>query len=145
MGLRLHHLVLAVAVLCCVVVAWGCASETVGKPVAAQSVGIAAVVTGGVAAFVTGGWSIVVGFLAGLTRLLFAQSSVSLPNGQSAQTALGVPLWLMFLLVLMLVKRNRVWALLTGGTHGRLDAFLRLIGVRTKPPRLPKILQQGIT
>lgn len=146
MGNRVHLVVLGVAVAACLFVAFGCANEGVSKSAAVQASGIAAVTTGAIATVATGGWAILVGFVSGLMRLLMADSTTTAAPGATAErvTALGVPLWLIFLLILAFVKRNRLWALVTGGTHGRLDALLRLLGLRTKPPPLPKILKQGV-
>ena len=130
---------------CLAVALWGCAAEGVSKTEASQATGLAAFLTW-LTAPITGGWSILVGFAAGLVRLFFASSTTTAaPGATERPPAMGVPLWLIFLAVLVFVKRNRVWALLTGGTHGRFDAFLRLIGFRTKPPPLPKVLQQGVS
>lgn len=134
-----HYLILAIVGVCLAIV-YGCGAEGVSKGAATQATGLAAGATW-LTAPITGGWSILVGMAVGLFRLLFASSTTTDAPGVTHATTLGPPLWLIFLLVLLWVKRNRVWQLLTGGTHGRFDALLRLVGLRTKPPPLPKILQ----
>jgi hypothetical protein len=114
-----------------VILCAGCASEGVGKGAAAQSSGIAAVVAGGAATVTTAGWAIVLGFLAGLARLMFADSTSTAPPG--AAPSFSFPWGTVALIVLgVLVLRGR--AHIIRGLQGKQpwgDVLLRVFSWRT--------------
>jgi hypothetical protein len=141
--MKTHRILLYALVVALLCVAYGCASEGISKTEATQATGIAGVFTW-LAAPITGGWSILVGFAAGLLRLFFATStSTAAPGATGAVVQQGLPIWLVFALILAWVKRNRIWQILTGGTDGRWNALLRLLGFKTKPPP-QNLIKRGV-
>lgn len=124
-----------VALLC---VGVGCSSEGVGKGPAVQAVGMGAVTTFLVDAtgVATGGWSVLVGIAVGLMRLLFASSTSGAPPGVEAGATVvqhGCP-WIVLILLVVWLKKNRLWQVVTGGVDGRWNALKRLFGIKVKDP-----------
>lgn len=112
----------------------GCASESVSKSDAVQATGIAAAVTAATTTVATGGWSLLVGFFAGLARILFAQSSttpasVTNPGG-------SVPWFWIVALVVVWLKWRHILDFITGQSP-RFDALLRTLGLRTHKKPIP--------
>jgi hypothetical protein len=106
----------------------GCASEGVSKGAAVQSVGIGTVVAAGAATAVTFGWAAVLGFLTGLGRLLFAQSTTTDPPGGGDSSSVfpwKLVIWGAIILLVWL-KGHRLLDLITG-KGGRWNALLEII------------------
>lgn len=128
--------------LCCLIVLLcaGCASEGVGKGAAVQATGIAATTTAAVATVASGGWAVVVGFFAGIVRLLFAQSTGTAPPGGEAP-GFAIPWGTVVLLVLVvLIVRGRAHIMrYIAGQQPLGDMLLRVFMLRTdKRPVPPK-------
>lgn len=106
----------------------GCASEGVSKGAAVQSIGITTAVAAGAATAVTFGWAAVLGFLAGLGRLLFAQSTTTAPPGASD---VGIPWgWIAAFVAALLLfyKGDHVLKFLMGtGDRGRFHEILEIL------------------
>lgn len=116
----------------------GCASEGVSKGAAVQATGLAAGVTWltGLTGIATSGWSVLVGLVVGLGRLLFAGSTGTAPPGGAAASSGGFPWFWIVVIAVVWLKWRHILDFITGASP-RFDALLRTLGLRTHKTPVP--------